>query len=277
MHPDIRLATERDIPALTELWQTCFPDSKEYIEFFYRENFDRMSVPVLTLDEKPIGMIHLMEASFAQGAEAYPVRFVYAVGMHPAYRGQGLMKNLLGSVTRSAEEKGCGLFLKPSQELIPFYESAGFVLDSSFRLFRTTPEAKSGGSLSLSPLSAADYNRLRNISFSGRPYVRWPDAHVQWAVDENAFCGGQTLSFSLDGRIHFLMGYPSDGVLHITETDLSCDQLRSIAFPLCTFFGAATSLEALFPEDACPEGEAVVSSLVFHAPVRSTYANLLLF
>ncbi len=276
MRSVIRPADERDIPDLCALWQSCFPDPGDYVRFFYRENFGRISVPVYVLDGKPVSMVHLMDASFADGPDRYPVRFVYAVGTLPPFRNRGLMRSLLLSVARSAEEDGCGLFLKPAPHLEKYYADLGFALDSRFRVFSAAPEAGGGEEVSFAPLSAEEYNPLRNAAFSDRPFVKWPDAHVRWCVDENAYCGGRTLSLSLDGRTHFLMAYPDGGVLRVTETDLGPGQLRRAAAALCSLFGT-DRLEAYLPEASCREGAAVVSSVVFNAPLRRTYANLLLF
>lgn len=272
----IRLADERDIPELCELWQSCFPDAGDYVRYFYRENFSRISVPVCALDGKPVSMVHLMDASFEDGPDRYPVRFVYAVGTLPCCRSRGFMRSLLLSVARSAKEGGYGLFLKPAPHLEQFYADLGYALDSRFRVFSAAPEPGGGEELSLAPLSADEYGRLRNAAFSHRPFVKWPDAHVRWCVDENAYCGGRTLSLSLDGRTFFLMACPDGGVLRVTETDLSPAQLRLAASALCSLFGTAR-LEAYLPEASCREGPAVVSSVVFNAPLRNTYANLLLF
>lgn len=233
MRSDIRLAAERDVPDLCRLWQSCFPDPEEYIRFFYRENFGRIRIPVLTLNGKPVSMIHLMDASFANGADEYPVRFVYAVGTLPACRGKGYARALLLSAAREAKEGGYGLFLKPVPSLKPYYSALGFTEDSRFRIFTAAKEAGGRKDLSFSPLSAEGYNRLRDRAFSRRPYVKWPDAHVKWCAEENAFCGGKTLSLSLDGKTRFLMGYPAGGILRISETDLSPGELSLAAFMLC--------------------------------------------
>ena len=276
MRSEIRLASRRDIPELCALWQACFPDTGDYIRYFYRENFSRISVPVYTLEGRPVSMLHLMEAAFAEGGEEYPVRFVYAVGTHPACRSRGYMRALLLSAERAAEEGGYGLFLKPAPRLTAYYASLGFVRDSCFRLFTAEPEPDGRRDISFRPLSPEEYNRLRNAAFSGAPFVKWPDAHVRWSVHENAFCGGQTLVLTVGGSAHFLMGCPMDGVLRVTETDLCPEELRLAASALCGRFGTSR-LEAYLPEERCGEGAAVVSSAVFHAPLRHSYANLLLF
>ena len=276
MRSEIRLASRRDIPALCDLWQACFPDPEDYIRCFYRENFSRISVPVYTLEGRPVSMLHLMDAAFAEGGEEYPVRFVYAVGTHPDYRSRGYMRELILSAERAAEDRGYGLFLKPAPELTAYYAGLGFLRDSRFRFFAAEPEREGRRDITLAPLSPEEYNRLRNAAFSGGPYVKWPDAHVRWCVDDNAYFSGRTLSLTFAGSTRFLMGYPSDGILRVTETDLRPGELRQAASALCKLFGTS-SLEAYLPEDCCGEGDAIVSSAVFHAPLRHTYANLLLF
>ena len=276
MRSEIRLATERDIPGLCELWQSCFPDTEDYVRYFYCENFDRISVPICTFGSKPVSMINLMDAAFADGADSTPVRYVYAAGTLPEYRNKGLMRSLLFFAERSANENGYGLFLKPSLPLRGYYASLGFEEDSRFRVFTAAPSPDENEKVSFSDVSAEEYNRLRDEAFSDRPYVKLPDAHVRGCVDENAYCGGRTLSLSLDGGTHFLMCFPADGVLRVTETDLRPDRLRRIASALCGLFGA-DRIEAFLDESTCPEGDAVVSCAVFNAPLRRTYANLLLF
>ena len=276
LESNIRLATEEDIPVLTELWNSCFGDSEEYIRFFYRENFSRIRVPVYTLNDKPVSMIHMMDASFANGKDEYLVKFIYAVGTHPDCRSKGYLRSLLISEGDSAKASGYGLFLKPSHALVNYYSALGFIEDSRFRIFSVEPEPDEQNDLLFSPLSAEEYNRLRNIAFSKHPFVKWPDDHTRWCIDENNFCGGQTISLTINDNKHFLMGYPVEGVLRITETDLDPKQLRSAASGLCKLFGVSR-IEAYLPEEVFRGGPAVVSSLVFNAPLRHTYANLLLF
>ena len=61
MNTDIRLATVDDLPVLIDLWQSCFGDSKDYIRYFYRENFSRIRILVYCLNDKPVSMIHMMD------------------------------------------------------------------------------------------------------------------------------------------------------------------------------------------------------------------------
>ena len=276
MRSDIRFAVEQDVPYLCDIWSACFSDTEEYIRLFYRENFNRIRVPVYTLDGKPVSMIHLMDASFADGSREDPMRFIYAVGTLPAMRKNGYMRSLLLYAAESAKKDGYGLFLKPSPGMEEYYSALGFVEDSRLRIFTAEDCRECRKDVSFAPVRAEEYNRMRDRAFSGGPYVKWPDAHVRWCVDENAFCGGRTVSLSFDGHTHFLTGAPVGDVLRVIETDLTPEQLRLAASAIFKFFGVSR-LEAFLPEDASRDGSTVISSFVFNAPRRRTYANLLLF
>lgn len=274
MKTGVRPAQRRDIPALAEIWQVCFHDPDDYIRYFYRENFDRISIPVFTVNDTPVSMLHLLDAVFMCGTQQREARLIYAAGTLPAYRQSGYMGALLRQVTAQAKQADYALFLKPSSPyLADYYQAFGFAQDAVFRRVSVFPGETCP--LPVSPLSAADYNRMRNEAFSSRPYVRWPDRHVRWCVDENEWYGGKTLAVEMDGAVHFLMGAPEDGTLLITETDLSLSQLKRASGTLCALFGTDL-LKAYLPDFSCAEGEAIVSSVVFNAPMNHTYVNLIL-
>ena len=84
MESGIRLARKSDVPALCEIWQDCFLDPEDYILYFYRENFDRISVPVFTENDRPVSMLHLMDADFVNGEKRQAAKLIYAAGTTPA-------------------------------------------------------------------------------------------------------------------------------------------------------------------------------------------------
>ncbi len=270
----IRLARKSDVPVLCGIWQDCFLDPEDYILYFYRENFDRISVPVYTVDDQPVSMLHLMDADFVNGGKRQAAKLIYAAATAPAKRKNGCMGALIRYAQEQALREGHALFLKPATPyLTQYYRSFGFKEDAGFRLVTLPPGDVSP--LSASPLSAEAYNRLRNAAFSSRPFARWPDAHLEWCVKENTFCGGETLAVSVDGKRHFLMGAPRENAFLIYETDLTAPQLRQLSGALCERF-RTDFIRAYLPEDACEEGKTIVSSVVFNAPLQHIYVNLIL-
>lgn len=274
MQNGIRLAEERDLPHLIEIWKNCFPDSDAYIRFFYRACFDLVTAAVYTVDDRPVSMLHWFDASFTDGAEQLDAKFLYAGGTHPDYRHNRYYGDLFQYIKDFAEKNDCVIFGKPARrELVPYYQTMDFTPDAYFRLVTVYPEEIVP--IHISPLEAEAYNRMRDRAFSDHPYVKWSDRYVQFCMDENAFFGGKTVAVELDGSSHIMMCAPQGDTLRITETDLTLRQLRAAAASLCKRF-ETKRLMAYLPDYSCSEGEEIVSSIVYHAPLRNTYVNLIL-
>lgn len=274
MPTGIRQARREDIPALIKMWNVCFHDPEDYAAFFYREIFDDITAFVYAVDDRPVSMLHWMDSAFVDGAGRREAKFLYAGGTLPAYRGRGYYGALFGHVKELARDNGFALFGKPaSRDLVPSYQAIGLIQDACFRLVTATPGEMLP--LAFSPLTPEEYNRMRNAAFAGVPHAEWPDRHVRFCAAENEWFGGKTLAVEMDGAVHFLMGAPEGDALMITETDLSLPQLQRACGALCAAFGTGF-LKAYLPGHSCREGEEIVSSLVYNAPLRHTYVNLIL-
>ena len=270
----IRFAEERDIPALCRLWHICSGDSEEYVRFFYRENLGRITSTVYTVDDSPVSMLHWFDAEFVNGNERRKAKYLYAGGSLPEFRKNGYYGSLIRYVCDYAKENGVALFGKPAHNgLIPYYAKFGLVPDARFRLVTVSPGEKE--SLKVRDLSPGSYNRMRCRAFGSHPHVEWSDRYVGYCVAENAFSGGRTLAVETDGDVHFLMAAPKENRLLITETDLSFTQLTRLGGALCELFGADV-LQAYLPDYTGCEGEEIVSSVIYNAPLQNTYVNLLL-
>ena len=274
MSSGIRLADESDIPALCDIWRSCFPDPDDYIRLFYTRNFGRISVPVFEVDGRPVSMLHLMDASISADGGERESKFIYAVGTLPEYRRKGYSGSLLQYVKNGALCNDHGLFLKPSScHMSEYYRSFGFETSSWFGRFTISPGEMIP--VTAASLSAEEYNRRRDAFFSGSPYVRWSDGHVRWCVEDNAYFGGETLALTMRGREFFMMCSPENGELLITETDMTPDELKLAGRALCGMFGARL-IRTFAHDTTCRESGDTVASAVFNTDVRGAYVNLIL-
>ena len=270
----IREARRSDIPAMSEMWRLCFGDPDDYIRFFYDRNFDRLTAFVYTVDDRPVSMVQTMDSCFVDGQKRYPAKYICAAGTHPGHRHKGYYGMLFAHMRKWADEGDHALFGKPaSRGCVPMYESYMLRTDACMRLVTAEPEGKTD--IAFYTPSAEEYNRLRNAAFSAHPHAEWPDGHTAFCMDENAWFGGKTLAFSLDGGVHFLMAAPEDGTLIITETDLTLPQLKRAAAAFNGVFGTER-VRAYLPDFACGEGEEILSSMVYNSPFEDTYVNLIL-
>jgi GNAT superfamily N-acetyltransferase len=270
----IRLAEERDIPALCEIWKVCFCDKEDYVRFFYRETDGFVTTTVYTVDDRPVSVLHWFDVTFVNGKERKEGKYLYAGGSLPEYRKNGYYGSLIRYAEEYADKNSLVLFGKPANEkLIPYYRTFDFIPDASFRLVTLSPGERVP--VSFYPVSPEEYNSMRNRAFSSHPYAKWPDRYVRYCVAEYSYFGGKTLAFEYDGEVHFLMGTKKENVLLLTETDLSVSKLKEVSGALCALFEADT-LKAYLPDRSCGEGEEIVSSVAYNSPLCNTYVNLLL-
>ena len=274
MENGIKIAKSDDIPALCSVWRQCFPDSDEYIRCFYKENFNRISVLTYCLDGKPVSMMHLIDSSLKDSDRSQEAKFIYATGTLSEHRGKGFMGELIKAVTKKADEEGFALFLKPSsQKTMRYYQKFGFSPGSGLSLLQiASPQAQP---LKISPLSAEEYNSLREAAFSDTAHASWDDAHIGWCIEENAFFSGKTLEIRFEDNRFFLLAYPEKDRLIIDETDLSASQLEAVGGSLCSLF-KTQSIEACMPAHCSGQGENKIPILSYNSVFKNPYINLIM-
>lgn len=123
------LSRPDQIPALKTIWAASFPeDSPELIE----RAFDRLYRPADCMvefrDDQPVSMAFLLPAVWHNGADAYPVQYIYAAATLPAYRGRGLFGSLLKRAHEEALRRGqAASFLRPGEpSLTAYYRRFGY-------------------------------------------------------------------------------------------------------------------------------------------------------
>jgi GNAT superfamily N-acetyltransferase len=274
MGEGIRFAKKQDIPALCEIWKQCFSDSQEYIQLFYNKNFERIKILAYFVNEKPVSMLHLVDASFENKAEHQRARLIYATGTLPEYRKKGYMGELIKAATKEAKNEGTALFLKPSNSsLLSYYDKFGFVTAFSFKTVEIIPKEKQ--ELSFFELSDDEYNKMREEAFSDVPHVKWDNAHIKWCIEENEYFLGKTLGVKIDNKDYFLMAYPENNTLVINETNLCVNQLKAIGACLCEAFNT-DMICAYMPESLCDEGEKTISNLIYNSKISNPYINMIM-
>ena len=274
MTDGIRLAVKQDIPALCEIWEQCFSDSKDYIQLFYENNFERMKTFAFYAEGKPVSMLHLIDATIKHGDKSQAAKFIYATGTLSEHRKNGCMTALIRHVTDMADKNNFALFLKPSSDFTArFYESLGFEEGTNLNVVTLPPCEKQP--LTVSNLSFHEYNRLREAAFNDIPHIKWEDAYIRWCIKENEFFSGKTIEISYDNKSYFLLGYPENGTLIINETDLSVNQLKTISGSLCRLFGTEKII-AYMPDFSCGKEGNSLSVLLYNTHIAHPYINMIM-
>ena len=189
-------ASPEQIPALTSLWLTAFPEDQPVeIARFFQTVFRPECCLVSTVDGRPASMAFLLPAVLETGSGAFSLQYIYAAATLPDFRGQGMFGRLLRRAQELGRDQGLvASFLRPAGAgLAQYYERFGYR-----PFFRAVDERifvdPSGEPVSLRPVSPARYASLRGGALSGTTaWVRWPEELTAYAAESARRVGGEVI------------------------------------------------------------------------------------
>ncbi|WP_409337047.1 GNAT family N-acetyltransferase [Eubacterium sp. F2] len=223
------------------IWNACFGDSQGIIDEFlnaFRGNIRKFTLTgqgnqvCAALTQFHMGTLsELSTASHAADISAVPVQISYAIGTDPLQRGHGYGSAITQYAAEQAEKDGDLSVLSPAdQGLVNFYRPLNYL--PFFYKEELTAEAAAADegtvrNLDIRPLSAAEYNDLRENFLSNRPHIFLSDQ----ALAYESLCAGAEMP---EGSSELLTGlsagkptenaadsFPSSGFFHCTAP-LSC-------------------------------------------------------
>ena len=81
---------------------------------------------------------------------------------------------------------------------------------------------------SFKAIKPKEYKSLRDKHFASEGYVEWDEQALQYAMDENAFFGGETLMLTCGERAELLMYRIEEGKFRIIETTFEEEDIRGL-------------------------------------------------
>lgn len=213
----VDFADEQAVPELITIWETCFGDSRAYIQMFLTHNFHRIKTVVRKQDGQAVSVAYLLPLTYAKKEqESVKSWYLYAAATLPAYRGRGYFAEILAFIRQNIKEP---VILVPAEaSLVGYYEKHGFHrwLEEVI-CERTTDREKDFGEVTFQSLTAEEYVKERDRQFLVGGYMKWSEPFMEYIFAENAFCGGAQIRMQTrNGAQSFL--YRADGeVLHILE------------------------------------------------------------
>lgn len=230
-------ANETDSERITDIWNRCFGDAREYIQMYLEKRFETENMLVIHADGKPVSMASFLPVQVTINGEKIDARYVYAVATLPEYRRRGYASEMIKYASEKYQEP---LILQPAEEALEkYYASLGFekafepspcwIYEGSSKWSQTevTLMSEKGlGEWSLHAINAKEYKALRDSYFTGEGYVEWDEHAIAYAIEENAFCGGETLKLTYGERTELLMYRVEDKKLRIVETTMEEGELR---------------------------------------------------
>lgn len=252
---------ETDGKAIQEIWQTCFGDEEEYIEFYLGHRMTKENMLVIYADGRPVSMASFLPVEYLCEGEYLDARYVYAVATLPEYRGRGFASKILNF---AKEKYGEPLILSPADEsLMQYYEKLGF--KRAFPDTRSTMDCAADMQAleikdsepfpCMEPITAGEYLAVRDAKCAREGYVRWDEDAIAYAMELGESCGGNTVAVTCEDdrkpdkqeKRDILMYDKEDDTLTILETTLSKECLTEIMPQLLAQTGAKQAVYGQAP------------------------------
>lgn len=185
------------------LWQSCFGDKREYIEFFLDE-CPHTCIGIIS-DNVPVSMLFLLNGVIDKFRAAY----IYAACTDEKFRCRGYMAQLIEFTKKyCAVNNYESLFLVPAEEsLYEYYSKFGFI--SSFEKSVYDVYVSDLSSYELTEITDTDeILRIRNSFLDNICSFRFDNKTAVYAIKEHFFNGG---------KVFINRGENADFIAFITE------------------------------------------------------------
>lgn len=125
---EYRKSNACDIKGLKKLWQECFFDEMDYIDFYFDNMHNEDYCYVAVDGQKICSMQMFLPATMKRAKDLINGRYVYAVATDKYFRKKSIMKNLHHFASEDVKQKGASfLNLVPAtQSLFNLYSQIGY-------------------------------------------------------------------------------------------------------------------------------------------------------
>jgi len=215
------------LPEITDLWLSCFAERREAVDLFFAVHYHPKNTLVLKVSERIVAMVHMLPGEIITDAGRQQAHYIYAAATHSAFRGQGLMGQLMARAAEEGAARGdYYAFLLPADPgLYDFYAKHGFV-----RFFKTAfcefsrRELKNAGYAPSTAAARANVTprALRTtrdscVAVSPGSAV-WSEQAIDYAVRVTKLYGGQLVTTHSEGRLAYaLCSAVADGRCEVQE------------------------------------------------------------
>lgn len=215
----------RDREAIEIMWEQCFGDSKEFIDFYMENRMTELNMLVIQRQGRPVSMATFLPADIQTPIGNLEGYYVYAVATLPEYQGQGLSTRILEFAQQHWQKP---LLLSPAESSLRiFYAKLGFQPVYVPKFYALQPAATQD-EVELKPATAKEYKHIRDEHWQGPGYVAWLEEDIAYAMKHAAFQQGESLLFTNQQGQQLVM-YTIDGnTMRIVETTLELSQLPGI-------------------------------------------------
>ena len=170
---NIRKVSADDFSALQDLWTSVFHDD----EFFLSAFFSNLSSVIEAFAAEDagqfIGAAYILNIfTFKNGETTLPCPYIYAVGVHPEFRSQGIGKALTLACRDYCNEKyGVSCLVPATEELFDYYRQMDYV--PAIYTDEHTIEREGAINAKISKITSEKYGELREQLLADRPHMEY--------------------------------------------------------------------------------------------------------
>lgn len=122
----IKIATEKDLKNIEDLWQICFNDPPNWLKWYLDEVFPKTYFLCCYDGDKLVSMAHMAYYDLRIRGKVIPAGTFSATATKPEYRNQGLVTNIMRQISSHAYENGVAMMFYNSNKPDGRYSSLHF-------------------------------------------------------------------------------------------------------------------------------------------------------
>lgn len=170
---NIRKVSPDDFSALQYLWTSIFHDDELFLSAFFSNLSTAIEAFAAEDDGQFIGAAYILDIfTFKSGKTALPCPYIYAIGVHPEFRGQGIGKKLTIACRDYCSEKyGFSCLVPATAELFDYYRQLDYV--SAICVDEHTIEREGAVNAEISEIGPEKYGELREQLLAGQPHMEY--------------------------------------------------------------------------------------------------------
>ena len=124
----IAFATNQTMPLVWKMWKTCFGDSDEYMELYFREKYCDENTLIYFDDHQAVASLQMLPYIFTFHQTEIPIAYFSGLCTLPEARKKGFMAALIRQAFEVLQQRQIPLAVLVPQEdwLLRFYDKFGF-------------------------------------------------------------------------------------------------------------------------------------------------------